>query len=128
MPRYRRLLQAYPHSKATIWEEALVDVVPLYRFYKTPEHGIIREAVPRPTIWACLLGVPHNSSALYAGIDKDSWNPVDRKIEVDIPRYHQYDKLLASPEGHRKLKRVLKVSPQFPHHQFHGYVSLGLGL
>ena len=29
--------------------------------------------------------------------------------EVDIPRSHQYSELLASPEGHRKLKRVLKA-------------------
>ena len=25
-----------------------------------------------------------------------------------LPRCHQYNELLASPEGHRKLKRVLK--------------------
>jgi len=90
---YRRLLQAYPHSKARVWEEALGDVVPIYR----------------PHIWASLLGVPHNASALYSSIDKETWNPVDRQIEVDIPRCHQYNELLASPEGHRKLKRVLKA-------------------
>ena len=90
---FRRLLQAFPHRKKAIWGEALVDVAPLYR----------------PHIWASLLNIPSNVAALYAAIDKESWNPVDRQIEVDIPRCHQYSELLASPEGHRKLKRVLKA-------------------
>jgi len=90
---YRRLLQAFPHRKKKIWTEALTDVVPVYR----------------PAIWAALLNIPSNSKSLYAAIDKESWSPVDRQIEVDIPRCHQYNELLASPEGHRKLKRVLKA-------------------
>jgi len=90
---YRRLLQAFPHRKKKIWSEALTDVVPVYR----------------PAIWSALLNIPSNSSDLYAAIDKESWSPVDRQIEVDIPRCHQYNELLASPEGHRKLKRVLKA-------------------
>jgi len=90
---YRRLLQAFPHRKKVIWSEALTDVVPVYR----------------PPIWAALLNIPPNSSVLYAAIDKEAWSPVDRQIEVDIPRCHQYSELLASPEGHRKLKRVLKA-------------------
>lgn len=31
------------------------------------------------------------------------------QIEVDIPRCHQYNELLSSSEGHRKLKRILKA-------------------
>ena len=31
------------------------------------------------------------------------------KIEVDIPRCHQYDALLSSPTAHSKFKRVLKA-------------------
>jgi hypothetical protein len=31
------------------------------------------------------------------------------QIEVDIPRCHQYDELLASPTAHAKLKRILKA-------------------
>ena len=34
---------------------------------------------------------------------------LSRQIEVDIPRCHQYDELLSSPAGHRKLQRVLKA-------------------
>ena len=44
---------------------------------------------------------------MYDAIDKESASPVDRQIEVDIPRCHQCNELLASPESHRKLKRVL---------------------
>lgn len=31
------------------------------------------------------------------------------KIEVDIPRCHQYDALLSSPSAHQKFKRILKA-------------------
>lgn len=31
------------------------------------------------------------------------------QIEVDIPRCHQYNELLSSSEGHKKLKRILKA-------------------
>lgn len=31
------------------------------------------------------------------------------QIEVDIPRCHQYNELLSSGEGHKKLKRILKA-------------------
>ena len=44
----------------------------------------------------------------YTAIDKDTDSPTDRQIAVDIPRCHQYNVLLASSEGHRKFKRVLK--------------------
>ncbi|KAG2466931.1 TBCK protein, partial [Polypterus senegalus] len=37
--------------------------------------------------------------AKYDAIDKDTPIPTDRQIEVDIPRCHQYDELLSSPEG-----------------------------
>jgi hypothetical protein len=33
----------------------------------------------------------------------------DTQLEVDVPRCHQYDELLSSPDGHVKLKRVLKA-------------------
>ena len=45
----------------------------------------------------------------YNSIDKESWTPTDRQIEVDIPRCHQYNNLLSSSEGHRKFKRVLAL-------------------
>ena len=45
----------------------------------------------------------------YSRFFQETPNPVDRQIEVDIPRCHQYNELLASPQGHRKLKRVLKA-------------------
>ena len=44
----------------------------------------------------------------YTSIDKDTETQTDRQIAVDIPRCHQYNCLLASDEGHRKFKRVLK--------------------
>ena len=44
----------------------------------------------------------------YSAIDKDSPHSMDRQISVDVPRCHQYHPLLSSPEGHTKLKRLLK--------------------
>ena len=69
------------------------DVVPLYR----------------AEIWAALLAVNYDIVAAYEAVDKETPLAVDRQIEVDIPRCHQYNELLASHEGHRKLKRVLKA-------------------
>jgi hypothetical protein len=40
----------------------------------------------RSEIWAALLGINYDVADKYARIDKETWNPVDRQIEVDIPR------------------------------------------
>ncbi|KAF4019732.1 hypothetical protein G4228_011422 [Cervus hanglu yarkandensis] len=63
----------------------------------------------RGLTWAALLGVEGAIHAKYDAIDKDTPIPTDRQIEVDIPRCHQYDELLSSPEGHAKFRRVLKA-------------------
>ncbi|MBN3303130.1 TBCK protein, partial [Amia calva] len=90
---FDRLLKAYPYKKNQVWKEARVDVPPLLR-------GLA---------WAALLGVEGDIQAKYDGIDKDTPIPTDRQIEVDIPRCHQYDELLSSPQGHVKFRRVLKA-------------------
>ncbi|XP_059507508.1 TBC domain-containing protein kinase-like protein isoform X2 [Stegostoma tigrinum] len=90
---FDRLLKAYPYKKNQIWKEARVDIPPLVR-------GLA---------WAALLGIEGDIQAKYDAIDKDTPIPTDRQIEVDIPRCHQYDELLSSPEGHRKFRRVLKA-------------------
>ncbi|XP_030379120.1 TBC domain-containing protein kinase-like protein [Scaptodrosophila lebanonensis] len=88
---FARLLQGYPHTAELLQREAAVDIPPLLR----------------GPVWAALLEVIPNSS--YAKIDKFTATSTDRQIEVDIPRCHQYDELLSSPDGHRKLKRLLKA-------------------
>ncbi|KAL7982053.1 hypothetical protein Chor_001110, partial [Crotalus horridus] len=66
----------------------------LLKAYPYKKNQIWKEArvdIPplmRGLTWAALLGV---------------------EIEVDIPRCHQYDELLSSPEGHAKFRRVLKA-------------------
>ncbi|XP_071263802.1 TBC domain-containing protein kinase-like protein [Salvelinus alpinus] len=90
---FDRLLKAYPYKKNLVWKEARVDIPPLIR-------GLA---------WAALLGVEGDIQAKYDSIDKDTPIPTDRQIEVDIPRCHQYDELLSSPQGHRKFRRVLKA-------------------
>ncbi|TRY63905.1 hypothetical protein TCAL_10890 [Tigriopus californicus] len=102
---YRRLLQSYPYLRPVLLNEAKIDSLPLYRSY----------------IWAALLGIDYDTVAFYEQFDKDTWTPTDRQIEVDIPRCHQYDNLLASPAGHRKFKRILKAwvaaNPQYVYWQ-----------
>ncbi|KAH8315054.1 hypothetical protein KR059_004624 [Drosophila kikkawai] len=88
---FTRLLQGYPHTAEQLRREASVDVPPLLR----------------GPIWAALLDVVPNGS--YCKIDKFTATSTDRQIEVDIPRCHQYDELLSSPDGHRKLRRLLKA-------------------
>lgn len=88
---FRRLLDGHPFTRDRIVAEARQDIPPLLR----------------GEVWSCLLGVLKDNS--YEGIDKITATPTDRQIEVDIPRCHQYDELLSSPEGHQKLKRLLKA-------------------
>lgn len=88
---FSRLLKGYPYTRDLIVAEAQKDIPPLLRGH----------------IWACLLGVIDNNS--YPHIDKTTPTSTDRQIDVDIPRCHQYDELLSSPAGHRKLKRLLKA-------------------
>ncbi|XP_037546336.1 TBC domain-containing protein kinase-like protein [Nematolebias whitei] len=90
---FERLLKAYPYKKNCVWKEARVDIPPLVR----------------GPAWAALLGIEGDIQAKYDSIDKDTPIPTDRQIEVDIPRCHQYDELLSSPEGHIKFRRVLKA-------------------
>uniref|UniRef100_A0A667XUZ9 TBC domain-containing protein kinase-like protein n=1 Tax=Myripristis murdjan TaxID=586833 RepID=A0A667XUZ9_9TELE len=90
---FDRLLKAYPYKKNLVWKEARVDIPPLIR-------GLA---------WAALLGIEGDIQAKYDSIDKDTPIPTDRQIEVDIPRCHQYDELLSSPQGHIKFRRVLKA-------------------
>uniref|UniRef100_H3DKZ6 TBC domain-containing protein kinase-like protein n=1 Tax=Tetraodon nigroviridis TaxID=99883 RepID=H3DKZ6_TETNG len=90
---FDRLLKAYPYKKNLVWKEARVDIPPLVR-------GLT---------WAALLGIEGDIQSKYESIDKDTPIPTDRQIEVDIPRCHQYDELLSSPQGHVKFRRVLKA-------------------
>lgn len=88
---FSKLLKGYPFTRDRIIAESQIDIPPLLR----------------GEIWACLLNVIEDNS--YEAIDKFTPTPTDRQIDVDIPRCHQYDELLSSPEGHRKLKRLLKA-------------------
>jgi TBC domain-containing protein kinase-like protein len=88
---FERLLKAYPSTRDLIVKEAAIDIPPLLR----------------GRIWACILWVLEDSGN-YERIDKVTPTPTDRQIDVDIPRCHQYNELLASPTGHAKLKRLLK--------------------
>ena len=46
----------------------------------------------------------------YNKINKtQSLGAIDRQIDVDIPRCHQYNHFLSSPTGHEKLRRILKA-------------------
>ncbi|XP_055709759.1 TBC domain-containing protein kinase-like protein [Phlebotomus papatasi] len=89
---FKRLLMGYPFTRDLIVQEAQKDIPPFLR----------------GEVWACLLGVLDNTGC-YEKIDKVTPTSTDRQIEVDIPRCHQYDELLSSPVGHRKLKRLLKA-------------------
>uniref|UniRef100_A0A1Y1JXH6 Protein kinase domain-containing protein n=2 Tax=Photinus pyralis TaxID=7054 RepID=A0A1Y1JXH6_PHOPY len=89
----RRLLHGYPYTRDLIIAESIKDIPPLLR----------------GQIWAALLNVRGDYQQEYIKIDKETPTATDRQIEVDIPRCHQYNELLSSSEGHRKLKRILKA-------------------
>ncbi|KAK7072646.1 hypothetical protein SK128_024425 [Halocaridina rubra] len=90
---FERLLQAYPFKADAILKEARKDTPPYYR----------------ALVWAALLHVDGAIAQRYQQIDKETPTATDRQIEVDIPRCHQYDELLSSPQGHAKFTRVLKA-------------------
>ena len=90
---YHRLLRGYPQLKDRICQEARQDIPPYWR-------GLV---------WATLLRVDGNLVETYEKIDKVTPTSTDRQIEVDIPRCHQYDELLSSPQGHSKFTRLLKA-------------------
>lgn len=87
-----RLIQGYPYTRDMIIEQARQFDIP------PPLRG---------KIWSCILGVIKTGK--YYLLDKETPTSTDRQIEVDIPRCHQYDELLSSPDGHLKLKRLLKA-------------------
>ncbi|XP_065173110.1 TBC domain-containing protein kinase-like protein isoform X1 [Atheta coriaria] len=93
---FRRLLYGYPFTRDLIVRQARFDIPPQLR----------------GEIWAALLNVSGDrdrTELLFQLIDKETQTPTDRQIEVDIPRCHQYNELLSSADGHRKLKRILKA-------------------
>jgi len=90
---FDQLLRGYPLTIDSIISQSHLDICPVFRGH----------------IWACLLGVQGDTRGLYSRIDKCSKRETDRQIEVDIPRCHQYEPLIASPEGSYKLKRVIKA-------------------
>ena len=60
-------------------------------------------------LWPLLIRFQGDVYGEVALIDTVTPRPIDRQIEVDIPRCHQYSELMSSPEAHRKLRRVLKA-------------------
>lgn len=91
---FKRLLSGSPYLKEQLRREASVDIPPFFR----------------AQVWTILLNVsPAFGKQLYETIDKRTPVATDRQISVDIPRCHQYNELMASPQGHQKLARVLKA-------------------
>lgn len=90
---FRRLIEGNPFLRNDLIVASKVDIAPFYR----------------AQAWAAILDVKLSDLLLYDQIDKLAPTSTDRQISVDIPRCHQYNDLLASPEGHQKLTRVLKA-------------------
>lgn len=94
MALFKRLLGGHPYLKEQLIREASIDIPPYYR----------------AQVWSTLLGINRSKSEeLYSTIDKTASVGTERQINVDIPRCHQYNDLMASPQGHLKLSRVLKA-------------------
>ncbi|KAI8099653.1 rab-GTPase-TBC domain-containing protein [Halteromyces radiatus] len=90
---FSALLQQYPASRKELIHHAKVDIPPLLR----------------GKVWAAILGVHGNVHQRYNNINKCVDVSAERQIEVDVPRCHQYNQLLASSVGHDKLRRLLKA-------------------
>ncbi|KAL3119670.1 hypothetical protein niasHT_006756 [Heterodera trifolii] len=101
MHLFRCLLSAFPFKSDLFRFECQKDIPPVYR----------------GAIWATLLGVLPASSAddgsnlrdEFYNIDTFSEHSADRQLQVDIPRCHQYDELMASPMAHHRMKLLIKA-------------------
>jgi len=91
---FKELLRESPLPRKKIAKEARTDIPPMLR----------------GEIWAVILNIPSELDRLdlYESVDKESPGPADHQISLDIPRCHQYNELLSSPEGHNKFRRILK--------------------
>ncbi|CAO3685484.1 unnamed protein product [Rhizopus stolonifer] len=90
---FSQLLRQYPASRREILHHAKVDIPPLLR----------------GKIWAAVLGVQGDLDYAYNKAIKPIDLLTERQIELDVPRCHQYNQLLASSAGHEKLRRLLKA-------------------
>ncbi|KAI9320918.1 rab-GTPase-TBC domain-containing protein [Dichotomocladium elegans] len=90
---FAELLRQYPASRKEIIYHAKIDIPPAMR----------------GKVWAAILGVQGDLEHEYSKIDKYNDAVTDRQIDVDVPRCHQYNQLLASSVGHEKLRRLLKA-------------------
>jgi serine/threonine protein kinase/rhodanese-related sulfurtransferase len=99
---FRQLIAHYPETRSQILAEAQKDIPP----------------VLRGEIWALILGVTDTDEhkKLYEMIDKDSETASDSQIALDVPRCHQYNPALSSPEGQRKLFTILKAWVRYNPH------------
>ncbi|KAI9257957.1 hypothetical protein BDA99DRAFT_440985 [Phascolomyces articulosus] len=87
---FAELLRQYPASQKEILHHAKVDIPPLLR----------------NKVWAAILDVHGDVETDYERIDK--YNDIASDRQVNVPRCHQYNQLLASSAGHEKLRRLLK--------------------
>ncbi|KAI8814444.1 hypothetical protein BJ742DRAFT_734234 [Cladochytrium replicatum] len=90
---FSRMLWEFPASEEELRNEARADIPPLLR----------------GRVWAALLGVKDESRFVYEALDTHKETTTDRQLDLDIPRCHQYNELLASPAGHQKLRKVIKA-------------------
>ncbi|ESL05621.1 hypothetical protein TRSC58_06723 [Trypanosoma rangeli SC58] len=72
---------------------------------------VLVPATLRGEVWGVLLQVPPETArgATYCALNTSCVSAFDRQLEVDIPRCHQYHPLLATTEGHERLRRVIKA-------------------
>uniref|UniRef100_A0A1I7RZU2 TBC domain-containing protein kinase-like protein n=1 Tax=Bursaphelenchus xylophilus TaxID=6326 RepID=A0A1I7RZU2_BURXY len=93
MCRIARLIKAYPFKGDVLLQELATDVPPVYR----------------PEAWLALLDINKDDLIdVLSDVDALSEHASDRQLQVDIPRCHQYDELMATPAAHHKLKILLK--------------------
>ncbi|ORY29937.1 RabGAP/TBC [Rhizoclosmatium globosum] len=90
----KQLIAEYPLSKTELLREAAIDIPPLLR----------------AETWSCLLSIdPNAPTPEYDLLDKSLPTQSDHQLSLDIPRCHQYNTLLSSPDSHAAQTRILKA-------------------
>ena len=91
--QFVKLLSQLPLSTDLLLEEAKLDIPRL----------VLNDA------WKALLLVKEADIVAFQQLDTFVSHELDRQLDVDIPRCHQYHPLLRCLEGQLKLRRLLKA-------------------
>ena len=91
--KFKKLLGKFPISRPLLIQEATQDI----------------PSTLRGLVWSAILNIKGDPRFEYEALITSSILEDDHQIDIDIRRCHQYHPMLATPNAHSKIKRILKA-------------------